>query len=143
MTRIPLPTSLLAALAALALLPGCASSGGSTAAPSTGSTPPAAAAPATPSAPAAQPSTSAQPQAETVTIESFEYEVPESVPAGARFRVTNEDDEAHTLTLGGGADVQVVVPKGGTVTVKAPSEAGSYPIVCDFHGGMTSELVVV
>ena len=135
------PTRLLVPLAALALLAACSSSSGSTAAPSTTSSPPAAAGPAAPPSPAAQPSAT-KAQAATVTIEGFEYQVPTSVPAGAKVMVLNKDSEAHTLTLGGDADGQVVVQGGKTVTITAPSKSGSYPVVCDFHGDMTSELVV-
>ena len=138
------PARLLVALAALALLAACSSSDGSTAAPPTTSSPPATA-PVTPSAapstPSAQPSAT-KAEAATVTIEGFEYQVPKSVPAGTPLMVLNKDSEAHTLTLGGDADVQVVIQGGKTVTITAPSKAGAYPVVCDFHGDMTSEVVV-
>ena len=96
-----------------------------------------------PTTPAAAPSAeaAAAPPA-TVTIAGFDYSVPPSVAAGAEVQVTNEDREAHTFTLSGGGGVQVVVPGGATVSVTAPAKAGRYPIVCDFHGGMTADLVV-
>ena len=98
------------------------------------------AAPTTPAAAAPTEAAAAPPA--TVTIAGFDYSVPPSVPAGAELKVTNEDREAHTFTLSGGGGVQVVVPGGATVSVTAPAKAGRYPIVCDFHGGMTADLVV-
>ena len=144
MTPRPRPTRLLVALAGPLLLAACSSSDESTAAPPAAASPPATApvtSSAAPSTPTAQPPATKTPAA-TVTIEDFEYQVPKSVPAGTPLMVLNKDNEAHTLTLGGDADVQVVVQSGKTVTITAPTKTGSYPVVCDFHGDMTSELVV-
>jgi plastocyanin len=129
---------------------------------SSGEDGPAEAAPATSSAPASStpPEPSATPGAETsdgasaagtpapdtaeptlITIAGFAYDVPASVEAGTELEVVNEDSEAHTVTFTGGGP-SVVVQGGTTAMLAAPDEAGSYPIVCDFHGNMTAELVV-
>jgi plastocyanin len=78
-----------------------------------------------------------------ITIADFAYAVPSSVPAGAAVRVVNRDREAHTVTLGGGDGTSVTVAGGASGTLTAPAAAGSYPVGCDFHGDMTSTLVVV
>ena len=138
------PARLLLVLGAAALLATGCSSGEDVAAPgvTTGTAAPTAA--AEPSAPPASTDTPApvSPAAEavTITISEFEYDVPESVPAGSEVEVVNEDREAHTFTLADGGP-SVVVQGGATETVTAPS-AGSYGIVCDFHGSMTADLVV-
>lgn len=99
---------------------------------------PTATAPAT-----ASPAAPTTPPAEvlSITIDDFDYSVPPSVPAGATVRVVNEDREVHTVTLRGLAGPSLVVPGGSTATLTAPA-AGTYEIVCDFHGGMTATLVV-
>ncbi len=142
------PARFLLILGAAALLAtGCAS-GQDTAAPGTSTDTAAPTAAAEPSAPAASadetapasPAAEAPVEAVTITISEFEYDVPESVPAGSEVEVVNEDREAHTLTLADGGP-SVVVQGGATETFTVPA-AGSYRIVCDFHGSMTAELVV-
>lgn len=107
------------------------------------STSPAASAPAAPATPPA-PATSAgaaTAQGATITIKDFDYAVPASVAAGAQVQVVNNDGEAHTVTIPGGPSI-VVPPRGSTVTFSAPAKAGTYEIVCEFHGNMTAQLVV-
>jgi len=144
MNAIPLPARLLMSAAALALGTACSSSpSADTTAPDAGAAgPPASSAPATPapSSPADKPTESAA--APVITIVDFEYAVPAAVPAGAKVLVTNRDSEAHTVTVQGGGDAKVVVQGGETATFTAPAQAGTYPIVCDFHGNMQAELVV-
>lgn len=139
-----LPARLLPAVAALAVLTtACSSSDSPTSAPPAGSTVPApgpATSPATPSSPAGQAPPAAASAA--VTIKDFAYEVPSPVKGGTEVTVTNEDNETHSVTLGGGAKARVVVQGGATVTFAAPTKAGTYPISCDFHGNMHGELVV-
>jgi plastocyanin len=137
----PLAASLLLPLAAVALLATACSSGADAPA---GAPAPAAAAPsATTSAPAPpSPRATTSPAAvPVITIAEFSYEVPVQVPAGALVEVVNQDREAHTVTLRGVDGPALVVQGGSTASFRAPA-AGSYEIVCDFHGGMTAALVV-
>jgi len=138
------PARLLLVLGAAALLATGCSSGDDSADPGMTTdiaAPTAVAEPSAPPAPA-DATAPASPAAEavTITISDFEYDVPESVPAGSEVAVVNQDREAHTLTLADGGP-SVVVQGGETETFTAPA-AGSYGIVCDFHGSMTAELVV-
>ena len=99
------------------------------------------------SAPATSPSASPAAPAEAagpaqIVIQSFDYEVPATVEAGAVIEVTNEDAEAHTVTLAD-SDISIVVAGGETVQMTAPAEAGEYGISCEVHGGMEATLVVV
>jgi plastocyanin len=139
MPACPLPRRLLFTLAAVALVtPACSSSG---------EDPPAAGPASTTVAPDpgtgdASPTASSAPvQAAGITIEGFDYRVPGAVEPGADVQVTNNDSEAHTVTLES-AGPSVVVQGGSTTTFTAPADPGTYSIVCDFHGGMTAELVV-
>ena len=104
-------------------------------------TTPSAAPPAAPTAaaPTATTPTPTTPTA-TVTIQGFAYVVPASVAPGEALDLVNRDGEAHTFTIKGSPPV--VVPGRGTATAKAPARAGTYTVVCDFHGGMTAQLVV-
>lgn len=146
--RAVLPARLLVPLAAVGLLiTGCSSA--PAAAPSPSSSVPSSSAPSS-SAPssgspspavAASPSTAAA-AAPTISIRDFRYAVPASVPSGAALQVVNEDRQAHTVTLGGGGDGQVVVQGGKTVTLNAPAKPGTYSLTCDFHGDMRAQLVV-
>jgi len=138
------PARLLLVLGAAALLATGCSSGEDSAAPVTSTdtaVPTAAAEPSGPPASAdATAPASAAAKAVTIPISEFEYDVPESIPAGSEVEVVNEDREAHTLTLSDGGP-SVVIQGGATETFTAPA-AGSYGIVCDFHGSMTAQLVV-
>ncbi len=94
------------------------------------------AASASPSAPADEAATEAR-----IVIKDFDYEMPQQVAAGATVTVTNEDAQSHTVTSKeGGFDV--VVQGGETVTFDAPAKAGSYKVICNFHGNMKAQLVV-
>jgi plastocyanin len=145
----PVRAHLLVPLAAVVLLTTACSGGGTTPtagapsasgsqAPSAGEGPSTAAPLA---APSAGPTSAAPAPAPTITIAGFDYDVPASVEAGAQVQVVNEDAEAHTVTLRGGG-ASLVVQAGSTATLTAPSRAGSWEIVCDFHAGMTDTLVV-
>lgn len=139
MTPRPLRSRLLLPGLVVVLATGC-STGGPAAAPAGApGTPPAAAPTSAP--PPDRLAETAPAEAPTITITGFEYDVPASVRAGTEVQVVNEDREAHTVTLSGGGP-SVVVPGGATATLTAPAEAGSYRVGCQFHGGMTAELVV-
>ncbi len=135
-------------IAAGLLLTGCSAAGedGPSAAAAPSATSEAASPSATPGAasptatPTAEPTEAAAP---VVTMVDFDYEVPASVPAGAQVTVVNRDGEAHTFTVKGEPEVRLVVPpRGASATFTAPAQAGTYEVVCEFHGGMTTSLVV-
>lgn len=77
-----------------------------------------------------------------ITIRNFEYEMPESVPAGAEITVVNEDTAPHTVTTTETDDFDAIVQGGETTTFTAPTEPGEYPFVCTYHPNMTGTLVV-
>ena len=129
-----------AATLLVVLLTGCSSEPAPTAAPSA-APPPSATASAAPSttgsaAPAATPT-----EGPRVTISGFDYVVPPSVRPGERVTVVNEDREAHTVTVDGGA-VRLSVLPGATAVFTAPAGAGPHTVSCDLHGGMDAVLVV-
>ncbi len=75
-----------------------------------------------------------------MSIKDYDYELPPSVPAGAKLKVTNEDQAAHTFTIEGGGGGGV--PAAASVKFKAPNKPGEYRVVCYFHGEMKGTLVV-
>lgn len=77
-----------------------------------------------------------------ITIRDFEYEMPETVPAGAEITVVNEDTAPHTVTTTETDDFDAIVQGGETTTFTAPSEPGEYPFICTYHPNMTGTLVV-
>ncbi|WP_299168904.1 cupredoxin domain-containing protein [uncultured Arthrobacter sp.] len=77
-----------------------------------------------------------------ITIRNFEYEMPETVPAGAEITVVNEDTAPHTVTTTETEDFDAIVQGGETTTFTAPSEPGEYPFFCTYHPNMTGTLVV-
>jgi plastocyanin len=96
-----------------------------------------------PSEPASEEPTEEAPAEEIViTIRNFEYQMPESVPAGAEITVINEDTAPHTVTTTETEDFDAIVQGGETTTFTAPSEPGEYPFVCTYHPNMTGTLVV-
>jgi plastocyanin len=139
------PFHLLLPVVTLVLLTACSSSEQET---STMATPESttSTAPSTSPAPSASPApatsaSAATAQGATITIEDFDYTVPPSIAAGAQVQVVNNDGEAHTVTIPGGPSI-VVPPRGSTMTFSAPAKAGTYDIICDFHGNMTAQLVI-
>jgi plastocyanin len=103
-----------------------------------------------PSAPAATtepaPSTSgpgSTPGAATaaILIKGFKYQGTDTVSPGAEITVTNEDIEAHTITADTGSAFDTIT-KVGTTTFTAPTEPGTYPYHCIFHGNMKGTLTV-
>lgn len=77
-----------------------------------------------------------------ITIRDFEYEMPETVPAGAEITVINEDSAPHTVTTTETEDFDAIVQGGETTTFTAPTEPGEYPFFCTYHPNMTGTLVV-
>lgn len=77
-----------------------------------------------------------------ITIRNFEYEMPDSVPAGAEITVVNEDTAPHTVTTTETEDFDAIVGGGETTTFTAPSEPGDYPFICTYHPNMTGTLTV-
>jgi plastocyanin len=77
-----------------------------------------------------------------IKIENFMFQVPASVPAGAKITVTNDDSVAHTVTASGNGGFNVNVPADGTATFTAPKKPGRYPFFCSIHTNMQATLVV-
>lgn len=77
-----------------------------------------------------------------IVIEDFDYELPDTVPPGARLTVRNQDGVGHTVTADDGSAFDVAVGPGEEVTFRAPDEAGEHPFHCIPHPGMTGTLVV-
>ncbi|WP_258803465.1 cupredoxin domain-containing protein [Pseudarthrobacter sp. NS4] len=137
----------LAAAAVVLVLSGCGNPGtsgsGTTAAPTVTeqfpSAPPATIEPA-PTA-SGTGSTSAAAPAE-ILIKGFKYQGAETVSPGAEITVTNEDSEPHTVTADTGNAFDVTIKGGSTATFTAPTEPGTYPYHCNFHGNMKGALTV-
>ncbi len=136
----------LTAAAAVLALSACGSPGtsgsGTTAEPTlieqfpsapAATTEPAPSASGTRSSPAAAPA--------NILIKGFKYQGADTVSPGTEITVTNEDIEAHTITAdtGDAFDVNVQV---GTGSFTAPTEPGTYPYHCNFHGNMKGTLTV-
>lgn len=83
-----------------------------------------------------------QQAAAVITIQDFEFSGPDSVAPGAEVMVNNDDTTSHTVTAEGDGGFDVTIAGGETATFTAPSQPGSYPYVCNFHGDMTGTLVV-
>jgi plastocyanin len=75
-----------------------------------------------------------------VTIQGFAFDA-QPVTAGASFKVENKDSTDHTFTADDGS-FDVDVPAGETVTVTAPSAAGTYAFHCKIHSSMKGDLTV-
>jgi len=76
----------------------------------------------------------------TLVIEGFAFS-PVTVQRGATVTVVNRDAMQHTVT-GAGFDTGVI-EAGGTATLVAPSEPGTYTLSCGIHPSMTGTLTVV
>jgi plastocyanin len=136
----------LAAVAAVLALSGCGASGmsgsGTTVAPTLTEQFPSAPAATTEPAPAASStgsSTAAAPA--EILIKGFKYQGGETVSPGAEITVNNEDIEAHTITADTGNAFDAIT-KVGTTTFTAPTQPGTYPYHCIFHGNMKGTLTV-
>ena len=72
----------------------------------------------------------------TLTIENFRFQPnPLVVPAGARVKVANTDDAAHTVTAEDKSFDTGNVPAGGEAEI-ALSQAGELAYICSIHDYM-------
>jgi len=132
----------IAAAALIVGLTGCGSStttdgaAGTTSQTSSSSPTP----PASPASAAASTTPEAKPV--VITVKDFKYTVPTSVAPGAKISVKNLDAQNHTLTSAPKGAFEVLAKAGETVTFTAPTKAGSYKFICDFHADMMGTLVV-
>lgn len=142
--RTPWAPGLVVTAAALALA-GCGNPGMSGTGPQTTAAPPASeqstSAPAATSGPSSSPTSSAAAAPAEIRIKGFKYLGTETVSPGAKITVTNEDIEAHTITADTGTAFAATIQV-GTGTFTAPTEPGTYPYHCNFHGNMKSTLTV-
>lgn len=134
------PRSSLTALALLAVLATSGCSGGS----GNAATSPPMSRPTTSPAgsPAAGAATTPAAATPVIVIKDFEYQVPDSVPAGTTITVRNDDSEAHTVTSDEGGAFDVTIRAGGTATFPAPAKAGDFPFHCTYHADMHGTLTV-
>ena len=122
-------------------LSGCGSSGGSADSPASATTPSS----TTPgNAPSSAPPKTPMDMAgmAMITIKDFAFEGPASVQPGAAIMVMNNDTETHTVTSDEAGMFDVNVEAGGTATLTAPTEPGTYAYHCTFHSDMHGSLVV-
>ncbi|MGI8532664.1 MAG: cupredoxin domain-containing protein [Geodermatophilaceae bacterium] len=131
---------LAGALASVALaLAGCSSGGGTTA--GSGSTPTAAGSPSATGSTAAGSSQGTTAEA-TITIKDFAYGDPLTVAPGTTVTVINEDSAPHNANDAAGAFSEPVLQQGESATFVAPSEPGTYNLICTVHPQMSGELIV-
>ncbi|WP_461186571.1 cupredoxin domain-containing protein [Arthrobacter sp. Z4-13] len=133
----------LAAAALVLALSGCGNPGmpgsGTTAAPTLTEEFPSAPAVTTEPTPSASGTPAAAPA--EILIKGFKYQGTDTVSPGAEITVTNDDVEAHTITADTGNAFDTIT-KVGTTTFTAPTEPGTYPYHCIFHGNMKGTLTV-
>ncbi|WP_411374693.1 cupredoxin domain-containing protein [Arthrobacter sp. MPF02] len=77
-----------------------------------------------------------------ILIKDFRYQGEKTVGPGAEITVTNQDREPHTVTVDTGNAFDVTITGSGTTTFTAPTEPGTYPYHCNFHGNMKGTLTV-
>ncbi|HET7653226.1 MAG TPA: cupredoxin domain-containing protein [Acidimicrobiales bacterium] len=77
-----------------------------------------------------------------IEIKSFTFTPPESVKAGSKVEVRNDDSATHTVTADDGSFDTKDVSAGSEASFTAPSTPGTYKFHCNIHSSMTSELVV-
>ncbi|TLM83434.1 plastocyanin [Pseudarthrobacter sp. NamE2] len=77
-----------------------------------------------------------------ILIKDFKYQGGETVSPGAEITVTNEDSEPHTVTADTGNEFDVTIKGSETTTFTAPTQPGTYPYHCNFHGNMKGTLTV-
>ncbi|BBY44051.1 hypothetical protein A5765_23475 [Mycolicibacterium celeriflavum] len=103
----------------------------------TGGQSPAAEAPYTPSP------TTPKPAGTEIVITDYTFAVPPSVKPGERITIVNKADGAHSVTADQGNLFDVRVSGGGgTSTMLAPAQPGSYAFHCKYHANMAGTLTV-
>ncbi len=138
--------------ALLLALSGCSSSGTGTGTNDSGPASPMAAtsmsamsmAPSSGAASATAPETMSAPAAaaQTIHIQNFAYNGPDTVAPGSTVTVMNMDSAAHTVTADEGSAFDVNVKPGESMTFKAPTTPGTYKYHCTYHANMHGTLVV-
>ncbi len=134
--------------AALTVLSGCAGGGGTPAsAPATtaGTSASMSMEPSTPAGSTMSGSGSGTASAAMtgIAISNYAYQTPVSVAPGAKVTVTNMDSVEHTVTADQGSAFDVEVKEnGGTATITAPSQPGTYAFHCRYHANMHGTLTV-
>lgn len=78
----------------------------------------------------------------TITIVDFGFDSPITVAPGQTVTVVNGDGTSHTATADGGAFDTGTIAGGGTTTITAPTQPGTYSFFCAIHPSMRGELVV-
>jgi plastocyanin len=77
-----------------------------------------------------------------ITIKNFTFSSPSTVTPGASVMVTNQDNEAHTLTADTPGAFNIKIDPGKSATFTAPTKPGNYPYHCNFHSNMHGTLTV-
>lgn len=78
----------------------------------------------------------------TITIEGFAFRGPAVVAPGTTLTVTNADGAPHTLTFRNGEGDTGTIEGGGTATLTAPTEPGTYAFFCAIHPSMEGEIQI-
>ena len=120
------------------VLAGC-SSGGATA--GSGSTPTTVGSPGATGSTAAGSAQGTTAEA-TITIKDFAYGDPLTVAPGTTVTVINMDSAPHNANDAGGAFGEPLLQQGESATFVAPSEPGTYNLICTLHPQMSGELIV-
>jgi plastocyanin len=80
--------------------------------------------------------------ADAITIEGFSYSAA-TVEPGATVSIENKDSAPHTVTANEGeAFDSGEISGGGTGSITAPSEPGTYEYHCNVHSSMSGTLTV-
>lgn len=78
----------------------------------------------------------------TITIKDFAYGDPLTVEPSTEVTVVNEDSAPHNANDADGAFEQDLLQQGESATFTAPSEEGTYNLICTEHPQMAGELIV-
>lgn len=78
----------------------------------------------------------------TIAIEGFAFTEGVTVAPGAAISVPNADGAPHTITSNDGAFDTGTINGGGTGSLTAPTEPGTYGFFCAIHPSMTGTFTV-